>query len=168
METCDNKSVGVIIRRGETFLTAIKRKNFPISYAFVAGHCDGDTFEDAARKEAGEEAGIAVEETKELLTERYKNQCRRPGGSWHEWKVFEAVSWSGEPRAGSDAQEFFWVNKEGLLALAYRTLYFAKKLNIPVADLANFIPAVTQDPEWQENPGLEPVWLVMLQKIGII
>ena len=40
---CDNKSVGVIIRRGGDF-AVILRKNYPIAYAFIAGHLDKSCF----------------------------------------------------------------------------------------------------------------------------
>lgn len=164
---CDNKSVGIIIRQGDKF-AMIQRKNFPEAYAFVAGHLDHDTFEKAAVKEAKEEADITVFSLKKKLEEKFYNPCQRENGLWHEWQVFEALKWAGELKSGSDAKETFWATRDDLVRLAERTLYFSTKLDMPFEDLTRFVPAVTSDPEWQKNPGLEPIWLVMLHKIGIL
>lgn len=166
---CDNKNVGVIIRNNGLF-ALIKRRNFPIAYAFVAGHLDGDTPEISAKKEAREEVGITVSSLKELFKETLPNPCRRDNGFEHEWTVFEAIEWTGELIASSDAKEAFWANREQLEALAEKTRYFEKKLGIPLTkeNLSRFITTVTQDPDWQENPGLEPVWAYMLKKINIV
>ncbi len=163
---CDNKSVGVIIRKGDAF-AIITRKNYPVAYAPVAGHVDGDTFKDAAIKEAGEEVGICVEMLEKKLQETFPNPCKRECGSWHEWQVFEATKWSGELHASSDAKDARWVSRAELLALVDRTLYFEKKLGIPVSDLAKSTPSFVEDSLWQENPGLEPVWVVIFEKMKI-
>ena len=163
---CDNKSVGVIIRRSDTF-AVIKRKNFPVSYAFVAGHCDGDTYEDAAMKETLEEAGIRVSVLEKKLDGIYKNPCKRDGGDGHHWQIFEAIEWDGELRAGSDAKEAFWVSLEELKRLQYRTEEVAKKLGVLVGDF-QATERIVNDPDWQEEPGLEPIWVVMLQELGIL
>lgn len=167
MSKCDNKSVGVIIRNGENLLL-IKRKNFPVSYAFVAGHLDGDSPEDAAKKEAQEEAGITVSGLKKVLEETFQNPCKREGGSYHEWHVFDVLNWSGEPKAASDAKEVFWATRQELNDLAQKTIDILKKAEIPLENLSEATHFVTQNKEWSENPGLEPVWIIMLKKIGIL
>lgn len=164
---CDNKSVGVIIRKEDNF-AVIKKKNFPRAYAFVAGHLDGNTYEAAALKEVREEAGIYVMSLKLKLEEKYFSPCKREGGEWHNWRMYEAEKWSGEIQAGSDTMEAFWTTRNDLTNLAQRTLYFSDKLNIPADNLAEFVPAISENPQWQKDPGLEPIWLIMLQKIGII
>ena len=166
-KTCDNKSVGVIIRRGDKF-AVIKRANFPVSYAMVAGHLDGDTFTNAAVKEAREEARVEVTKLAELLSQKFENPCKRRGGSWHEWKIYEATEWNGELRASSDAAEAFWATADELKKLADRTLYFSAKLGIPIKELARFIPSSVFHEEWKKSPGLEAVWLLMLQRVGIL
>jgi len=166
-KVCDNKSVGVIIRDGDKF-AVIKRKNYPVAYAFVAGHLDGDSFEKAAEKEAKEEANIKILVLEKKLAETLENPCKREGGSRHQWEVFEAVKWEGELRPSSDAKEAFWASLEDLKKLAERTVDFSKKLGIAIDDVSCFTRAVTDDPEWQKDPGLEPVWLVMLRTIGIM
>ncbi len=164
---CDNTSVGVIIRRGDSF-AVIRRKNYPVAFAFVAGHGDGDDPATAAAKEAREEANIAVSRLEKKFEGRLENPCKREGGSHHNWHVFEAAAWSGELRAASDAKEAFWANAEELAALAERTRSFSKKLGIAADDLGRCTPALAEDPDWQKSPGLEPVWLVMLEKIGVL
>jgi len=164
---CDNKSVGVIIRRGDKFVM-IKRKNFPVAYAFVAGHLDGDLFEKAAVKEAKEEGNIEILSLDKKFEGKFHNPCKREGGLWHKWQVFETNKWQGELQSGSDAKEAFWASREDLRRLAERTIYFSVKLETQIEDLSQFIPAVTNDPEWQKDPGLEPVWYIMLKKIGIL
>jgi len=167
MSTCDNKSVGVIIRSRDTF-AVIKRKNYPIAYAFVAGHLDGMTPEEAAQTEAQEESNISIHSLKEVLHKRLENPCKREGGSWHEWFVYEAIDWSGTLSAGSDAKEASWKSQDDLRALAKRTHFFSKKLNIPLSDVATLTEEVVNDPDWQKEPGLEPVWVILLEKLALI
>lgn len=164
---CDNKSVGIIIHGVKGFVV-ILRANYPVAYAMVAGHLDGDNFKDAAKKESREEAGITINTLELKHSEKFPNSCKRGGGGWHEWQFFEATNWHGELKAGSDAKKAFWKTPDELKKLELRTLQFAKKYNVPVDDVARLTPLVVEDPEWQENPGLEPVWVVALEKIGIL
>jgi len=167
MSTCDNKSVGVIIKDRSKF-AVIKRKNYPVAYAFVAGHLDGMTPEEAAKTEAQEESNITVHALKEVLHERFENPCKRTGGSWHEWYVFDAADWSGNLKAGSDAKEARWISHDELYTLAERTHSFSEKFNIPFSKISTLTEKVVGDSEWQESPGLEPVWVVLLERIGIL
>lgn len=168
-KNCDNKSVGVIIKKGPQF-ALIKRINFPVAYAFVAGHCDGETFEKQAVAEALEEGGITVTKLEKRLHERFKNPCKRDGGLGHEWTVFEATEWSGELKASSDAKEALWVSSDKLTRLARRSDSFLIKHSFTPHrfDLAKATRTLDADHDWQENPGLELVWLLMLRKIGIL
>lgn len=148
----------------------IKRKNFPISYAFAAGHNDGDSPEQAAIKEAREELGITVEGLKHLLKVKLQNPCKRPGGTFHEWDIFEATKWSGELKSGSDAKEAFWAPPHKLHGLAEKSERFLKKHNFKTEDfdLMAATSAIDKDRGWQKNPGLELVWFVMLKKISML
>ena len=168
-KTCDNKSVGVIIRDGELF-GLIKRINYPISYAFVAGHLDGETAERQAKNEAQEEAGITILELRELLHKAYKNPCKRDGGNGHEWTVFEATKWEGVLRASSDAKEAFWVKPEDLKKLIDRTYSFlgTKGIDLKDSNVDRATVALATDAEWLKNPGIEPVWCLMLKEIGMM
>lgn len=164
---CDNKSVGVIIRNGNQ-LAMIKRKNYPVAYAFIAGHLDGDSYWDAAIKEAGEEGGIVILSIEKRFEGYFKNSCKRDGGTGHKWEVWEATEWKGDLKPSSDAKEAFWASEERLRKLAERTHSFAKKFGIVVDDEPEIAAAVTSDPEWQQEPGLEPVWVMMLEKMKIL
>ena len=129
-KTCDNKSVGVIIRKKDGAFGIIKRINFPIAYAFVAGHLDGETFAVQAKNEAQEEASITVLELEELLHKQYKNPCKRDQGHGHEWKVFEATEWEGSLQASSDAKEAFWISPAELHTLIQKTYSFLREKGI--------------------------------------
>src|SRR3989344_5144758 len=131
MANCDNKSVGVVIKKDAKFVV-ILRKNYPVSYAFVAGHLDGDAPRQAAMKEAIEEVNVNVDSLKHLLSETYQNSCKRDGGGFHEWSVWEAVKWHGEVAAGSDAKEVYIFSPRKVSALAKRTRSFSKQSGIPL------------------------------------
>ena len=169
MAQCDNKSVGVVIKQDDDFVV-ILRKNYPVSYACVAGHLDGDTPRQAAIKEAGEEAHVSVDTLKRLFCGTFSNSCRRDGGGFHEWSIFEAVKWHGKVKAGSDAKEAYVFSLRKLSALAKRTRSFSKQSGIPLnrRHVDRFTKYVVDNPRWQKSPGLEPVWVLMLEKIGII
>jgi len=168
-KSCDNKSVGVVIRDGD-LIAIIKRINYPISFAFVAGHLDGETAENQAKNEAREEANIIILALKELLHKTYKNPCKRDGGHGHEWTVFEATKWEGVLRASSDAKEAFWVKPDDLEKLVNHTLTFLKERGVVLEDSNVDVATklLAEDAEWLKNPGIEPVWCLMLTEIGIV
>ena len=126
---CDNKSVGIIIKDGDRY-ALIKRINYPVSFAFVAGHVDDDSFEDAAKKEVMEEVRVKTVTLKLVLDKQFPNPCKRQNGSYHPWQVFEAVAWAGELHAGSDAKEAFWISQTELKMLAKRTHDIAERLGV--------------------------------------
>ena len=167
--TCDNKSVGVIIRKGGKF-ALVKRINFPVAYAFIAGHIDGENPEVQAKNEALEEGGITVTKLKKVLHESFKNPCKRDGGLGHDWIVFEATEWHGELKAGSDAKKASWESIEKIRRLARRSDSFLIKHGFTPHhfDLAKATRIIAIDPTWEKSPGLELVWLVMLRRIDII
>jgi len=171
---CDNTSVGQIVRKGDE-IALIKRENYPQAIALPAGHCDGDPFVKAAAKESLEEVGIAIVRNKLVWEGRILNSCKREGGTFHDWQVFEAEEWSGELKSGSDAREAFWATPEKLRQFVSRTEYFVKKFGIPyvqVGDLTRKVfgdPASpVTDPEWAADPGLEFVWYFILKQAQII
>lgn len=173
---CDNKSVGEIIRK-DGKIVMIERLNYPEAFALPAGHCDGMSFEMSAIKESKEEVGVDIQENKMIWRGDLQNLCKREGGTHHFWEVFEAIKWSGKLKEGDDAKRFFLVTEEELRKIAERTEYFIKKYNISherIADLTLAIfgdPSSSErktDPEWKENPGLEPAWYSILKKIKFI
>ena len=104
MPECDNKSVGVIVRKEDKILL-IERKKFPHGFACPAGHVDDHgSFEDAARDELREEVGLTIVGLKLLTETRKENKCRREGGDWHYWKVYEAQTSGDLERSESETK----------------------------------------------------------------
>ena len=178
---CDNTSVGVIVRRGDTTkggageILMIERYDYPESFTLPSGHGDGLALEAAAKKETEEETGIEIMENKLLWKGTINNQCRREGGDHHIWEVFEAINWAGEPNADSDAKNFFWALPARLRQLANRTEYFMEKYNIPYDRVGDLTKAIFGDPkeqktdvEWRGDNGLEPVWYYILKQVKIL
>ena len=75
---CDNKSVGIIVRKDGNVLM-IERKKYPFGFALPAGHQDGDTPEKTAAKELSEETGLIADKLEKKLEMFFKNPCRREG-----------------------------------------------------------------------------------------
>lgn len=165
---CDNTSVGVIIRHKDGRFAMIERRNFPQAFAFIAGHGDGDIPEDASKKEAREEGGIVVLAQKLLLAKRYENPCKREGGTHHDWSIFEATQWEGALKADSDAKASFWADQTRLESLAKITDEYAKMFGLSMEELARNPALVVGEESWKKNPGLEPVWVLILRDIGIL
>lgn len=171
---CDNTSSGIIFEKDGRILL-IKRFNYPEAIALPAGHLDGDSPEDNAKKESEEEVGIVPRELKLVWKGDINNPCKRDGGNHHFWHVFRVSVWSNELKAGSDAKEAFWVSIDELKAFAKRTEYFMKKYNILYTEVYTLTCAIfgdpamkRTDPEWKINMGLEPVWYKILKELRII
>ncbi len=141
-KVCDNKSVGQIVMRGNDILI-IERKNYPEAFALPAGHMDADTdWQKAATRECEEEAGVNVVGNRRVFSEIIDNPCKRNGGNHHEWKVFAADHFEGEPAAGSDAKAYRWATPEELDKMARRTEYFIKKYDIPGTQVGKLTVAI--------------------------
>ncbi len=151
---CDNKSVGMLIYKGDDLLL-IERMKFPFGFAPPAGHVDDKgTFENAAKEEVEEEVGL-VPTNMELIKEgRKENPCRREGGTWHYWKIYK-VDTEGDIKPSEDeTKQAGWFSKNQIEELANRTEeYRAGK--------------VSED-DWQKTPGIEPVWYEWFKELGII
>ena len=99
MKICDHKSVGMLVWEGDNLLL-IERGKPPFGFAIPAGHVDSDTtYEIAAMRELKEEIGLDTEELKLIAEGRRENPCRRQGGTWHYWKVYQIIS-KGEIKEG--------------------------------------------------------------------
>jgi ADP-ribose pyrophosphatase YjhB (NUDIX family) len=149
MTPCNNTSVGILVFRDGKLLL-IERRRPPYGWAPPAGHVDdGESYIGAARRELFEEVGLVPDEMDLLLTARYDNQCRRPGGDFHHWQVFVATCY-GEPiRNEDETRAMRWVNKQELSELSGFT--------------AAHITTNSSPEEWRRTPGLEPVWMSILQ-----
>lgn len=123
------------------------------------------------------------------------NPCKRRGGIYHEWVIYHAYEWTGTLRASSGAKKAEWKTHAELEALARRTEHFMKKYDIPYThtnalgweifgdpqkiesknrSLLRRLLAIFKktnpktDPEWEQDPGLEPVWYYILKQLRII
>lgn len=157
-KVCDHTSVGIVIRDSEGSFALLKRAKFPIRIAPVAGHIDDHgSPEQAAKDEVFEELGLTVSDlTKTNINDRrVDNKCRREGGDYHNWTVYETTVEDTTLRPSEDETKGAgWYSQEQLQALADRTkAYQAGK--IPEA-------------EWAEIPGLEEVWVSFLGELGYI
>jgi 8-oxo-dGTP pyrophosphatase MutT (NUDIX family) len=155
---CDHTSVGVVIRTREGKFALLKRARFPIGISPPAGHIDDHgTVEQAAEDEVFEELGLAVSGLKRtsIFGRRVSNQCRRPGGDYHRWYVFEAIVDNTELRPSEDETKgAAWYSHTELQTLADRTqAYRAGEVS---------------EADWAEDPGLEEVWVPFLQELGYI
>ncbi len=152
-KNCDHTSVGILVWQGEKLLL-VERKNFPFGFAPPAGHCDGDDYGIAAKRELEEEVGLRAKELSLIAEGRKDNPCRRKDGRWHYWKIYQAEV-TGELRPNEDeTKQASWYTKKQLKELARKTEdYLANKIS---------------EEEWQGSPGIEAVWYGWLKKLGII
>lgn len=152
-QVCDHKSVGMIVRKDDKILL-IERKKAPFGFAPPAGHLDGDTFDHSAIRELEEEVGLETNEIKLLIEGRKENKCRRDGGNWHYWKIYE-VKTNGEiNRSESETKQAGWFTLEQIKLLIEKTnKYLSKEIS---------------ESEWIQSPGLEPIWMEWFKELGII
>ncbi|MBP8591385.1 NUDIX hydrolase [Candidatus Shapirobacteria bacterium] len=156
IKTCDNKSVGMLIKRGESLLL-IERRKPPFGFAPPAGHVDNKgSFENAAKEETREEVGLIPTEIKLLAEGRKENPCRRPGGFWHYWKIYQvAVDEEDDiKRSEDETKQAGWFTPDQIRELAQKSKrYLAREIS---------------DEEWQKSPGIEPVWMEWFEELGIL
>lgn len=171
---CDNTSSGTIFEK-EGEIVLIKRFNYPEAIALPAGHLDGDSPENNARKESAEEVELIPHKLQLLWNGDIDNPCKREGGSHHQWSVFRALDWGGELKAGSDAAEAFRASTDQLNEYARITERFMKKYGVPYTEVGRLTyaifgnPAKKQtDPEWRASLGFEPVWYWILKELKMI
>ena len=156
METlkCDHTSVGLMVWKNNRLLL-IERRKPPYGVAPPAGHVDDHgSYEDAARSELEEEVGLEPTELRLLAEGRKENCCRRPNGNWHYWKIYEVTAKGTVKLCSTEARSSGWYSIPELIELCQRTkLYLA-------GEVSEF--------EWQERPGMEPVWCNWLAELGVL
>ncbi len=151
---CDNKSVGMLVWRDRAILL-IERKQPPFGFAPPAGHVDeDDTVELAAKRELKEEVGLDVVGIKLVIEGRKENHCRRVGGSWHYWHIYDVQTEGEIKRSLAETKQASFYDHQALLRLANRTEQYKR------GDIT--------EKDWERDPGLEPVWYEWFVTLNII
>lgn len=158
-KTCDHTSVGVIVRDQEGRFALLKRALFPIGIAPAAGHIDDHGgAEQAAVDEVDEELGLSVKgklQRTAIYNRRVDNKCRREGGDYHHWTVYEVTIDHTALRPSPDETKgATWYDRGAVQALADRT--------------AEYQEGKISQADWEANPGLEEVWVPFLEELGYI
>jgi len=105
-----------IIIEIDDMIVLIKRKNPPYGWALPGGFVDyGESFENAALREAEEETGLKVEKLKQFHT--YSDPGR--DSRFHTASTVFTGEASGRPVAGDDASEVELFRKNELPELAF-------------------------------------------------
>ncbi len=121
MKESDHTSVGMLVWL-EGKLLLIERAKPPWGFAPPAGHVDGDpSYEDAARRELQEEVGLTATTLRLVGEGRKENQCRRQGGSWHQWKIFATTAEGTASGSIVETKQDRWCTPDELHGLAERT-----------------------------------------------
>lgn len=108
-------TVDIIIEIGE-HIVLIERKNPPPGWALPGGFVDyGESFEDAARREAKEETGLEVQLLRQLHTYSHPSRDARQ----HTASTVFIASASGQPLAADDAKDARLFSLRDLPALAF-------------------------------------------------
>ncbi len=151
---CDNKSVGMLIWKDKKLLL-IERKLFPFGFAPPAGHVDNKgSFENAAKEEVEEEVGLKVTELKPVTEGRKENKCRRIGGAWHYWKIYEVRTTGKIRRSEEETKQVGWFSLDQIKSLADRT--------------NDYLSGKISEEKWQKSPGIEPAWFEWFKELRII
>lgn len=151
---CDNKSVGMLVWKDDKLLL-IERARFPFGFAVPAGHVDGDkTFEESAIRELKEEVGLDTKEIKLVTEGRKENRCRREGGIWHYWKIYQIETDSEINRSEDETKQANWYTKDEIRKLGEKTeKYNGREIS---------------EEEWEKSPGLETVMYEWFKELKII
>jgi ADP-ribose pyrophosphatase YjhB (NUDIX family) len=153
IKECDHKSVGMLVWKNGKLLL-IERGRPPYGFALPAGHVDDKgSYENAAREETEEEVGLQVTHLKLLIEGRKDNKCRRPGGTWHYWKIYEAITKGEIKRSPDETKQAGW--------------YTVKEIKVMVAKTEQYLRGKISEKDWISSPGLEPVWLEWLSELKI-
>lgn len=153
-KVCDNKSVGMLIKRDDDLLL-IERRKPPFGFAPPAGHVDDKgTFENAAREEIQEEVGLTPKEIRLIAEGRKENPCRREGGTWHYWKIYRVETDGEIKRSEDETKQAGWFSKDQITMLAKRT--------------EKYLAGNISSEEWQKSPGIEPIWHEWFKELGLL
>lgn len=151
---CDHTSVGMLVWQDDELLL-IERRKFPFGFAAPAGHVDEHgSYEDAARAELKEEVGLTAISMKVILEGRRDNPCRREGGTWHYWKIYEVEAEGEIERSLDETKQAGWYVKDEIRKLAERA--------------QQYVDGEITEEEWRSKPGLEPIFAEFLKELDVI
>lgn len=150
MNKCDHTSVGALIYNGYGQLLMFERNTPPYGIAGPAGHCDGDSYVDALKKEVWEEVGLEVVEwSSKLVTSFCINRaCRRPyeGEAGHEWQFYLTTTTHLDLNPSvRETKNVDWYSPLEIKQLMRRTEEY-------------HLYGTISDEEWYEQPGLDISW----------
>ncbi|NYI95914.1 ADP-ribose pyrophosphatase YjhB (NUDIX family) [Streptomonospora nanhaiensis] len=153
---CCGTSVGVIVTDKADNLLMITRGWFPVGVAPVAGHIADEHTDPMAAlvAEVREETGLDAISRREVWRGWLPNVCASPPASipGHHWVLAVAgVSGALAPDP-VETRGAAWYTPAQVCELASRTLAYAR--------------GEISDQEFEESPGLEPVWLELLHAAG--
>lgn len=153
-KVCDHTSVGMFVWKDEK-LCLIERAKFPFGFAIPAGHVDGDSsYEESAKRELREEVGLEAENLKLLAEGRKENPCRREGGTWHYWKMYEVITTGDIKRSEDETKQVGWYTKEQIKILGDKTQKYINK--------------EISEEDWEQNPGLEPIMYEWFKELKLL
>lgn len=153
-KVCDHTSVGMFVWKDEKLLL-IERAKFPFGFAIPAGHVDGDSsYEESAKRELREEVGLEAEDLKLLAEGRKENPCRREGGTWHYWKMYEVITTGDIKRSEDETKQVGWYTKEQIKELGDKTQKYINK--------------EISEEDWKQGPGLEPIMYEWFKELKLM
>ena len=164
---CDHFSVGLFLRSDDK-IAVIFKKTIPQAYALPTWHLDGRPFYDAAIEDAHKKLNLVVKEQILIHKGDFQNPCRRTGTAFHAWRVFRPLVWDGILCANSDTFEAVWMGIPELREKAHMTRAIAQQLKISMQDVGSATFLIMSHPWWRKYPGLEPVWYVILDRMGLL
>lgn len=167
-KVCDHTSVAIIVRKDKHILF-IERKQYNPGFALPAGHQDGLSAEETARKELAEEVGLVAGELKQKSRKTLPNPCKREGGTHHVWTIFEALRWHGEVRPNqNETTQAIWLDQTMIHDRARKLLQFMATNNLTFDNVPALVKATNENKGWWDNPGLEPPMYILLKELDII
>ncbi|HCU71187.1 MAG TPA: NUDIX hydrolase [Candidatus Moranbacteria bacterium] len=151
---CDHTSVGILAWK-EDKLLLIERKKFPFGFAVPAGHMDSDvSYEEAAIRELEEEVGLKSVDLELLIEGRKENPCRRENGDWHYWKIYRMETKGEIQRSLDETKQAAYLSIDEIRQLGQRT--------------EKYLVGKISEEEWEDSPGIEPVWYEWFRELKII
>lgn len=104
-------TVDIIIKMGSNEVILIKRKNYPVGWAIPGGYVNyGESFEEAAIREAEEETSLKVT----LLRQFHTYSDPKRDSRQHNVSTVFIAKGEGIPKAASDAKEVRLFAKDNL------------------------------------------------------